>query len=116
MPSLNVDEIHWRSVVDINPVITTEMVNRFIAADGQPNNGYDIDRPTDSIYYNSLASATAESRCKCCGRQMYIPYYIDEGFCENCKALIAKEMFNPKNKDFTCNNVVNMIRGKINAV
>jgi len=115
MPRLNIaEEIYRRSMSDIvNPIITTEEINHFIA--NQPSNGYDIDRATDSICYNGLAYtyATAESRCKCCGRQMYIPYYVNGGFCDSCKALIAEEMFNPKNQNFTCNNVINIIRGKI---
>lgn len=115
MPRLDAREFYpiTEEIANSRPSITSEMVNHFLMADGHPNNG-NIDAASNYIYYNRPVYAATQ--CKCCGLTMCSPAYIETDICDRCKELIAKEMFDPKNQNFTCNNVINIVRGKINAI
>ena len=59
----------------------------------------------DFTHFYQFPVSANYARCKCCGRQIYISSFIDEGFCDSCKALIAEEVFDSKNQFTVCKNI-----------
>ena len=112
MPRVNTGEFHpiVEEITNSHLAITSELVNPFLIVDGHPNND-NIAAASNYICYNSPVYAA--THCKCCGLTMHSFDYIETDICDRCKELIAKEVFDSKNQFTTCNNIINIIRGKI---